>query len=126
MRNNKQVEPAGELRADFDQLHAAGCIQTGADVHKDLAVAKEQFARIFELLVRETAGNLCKGCPALDGGCEAHRRYFKPEVTKERLKKDATKPPGTKDHPGKSVATIAAELGISKNEVRRRKVAGLL
>jgi hypothetical protein len=67
----------GQLTATFDQLHAAGCIQTLADIHDDVQKAKEHGGRMFQALMHTTGDNPCSGCPAYGGGtCVAFKRYF--------------------------------------------------
>jgi hypothetical protein len=65
------------LNASFDELHTAGCIQTGADVHPtDIVAARHQFLRMFEALSVATVNDPCRGCPAYDhGDCAAFQRF---------------------------------------------------
>ncbi len=69
--------PVGQLVATFEQLHAAGCIQTLADVHEDVKVAKEHGNRMFVALMAVTNDNPCSGCPAYCNGiCPAFKAHF--------------------------------------------------
>jgi len=133
--------PRGQLNATFEQLFHAGCIQTGADIHNDFQIAHHQFAVMFAGLLEVTGGNICDGCPAYSQGkCRAFQQYhtgaprykIRTDGITGDLKATRRKPapsdacvaPGTSTHPGMSIKQIAEELGISKNEVRRRKLRG--
>ena len=48
------------LSGTFSELHAAGCIQTGSDVHSDVADAFRKFGLIFHGLMDETAKRFAK------------------------------------------------------------------
>ena len=64
------------LTGTFEELFAAGCIQTGADVCDDLEEAKPKFRKLFMALSLVTHGDICNGCPAFKGGsCKAYRTY---------------------------------------------------
>lgn len=121
----QNFKPIGRLDADFDTLYAAGCIQTGADTCTKLEQAKRDFSQMFEALSTHTGNNICDGCPALKGGnCKVFKKYHtscQKAVVEDTM---ATVPKGTRDYPGLTVAEIAKKLGISKNEVRRRKMRG--
>jgi hypothetical protein len=76
MRSQSEFVPRGVLRGTFAELFSSGCIQTGADVCKTLAEASDRFGSLFIGLSLETNGNLCNGCPALNGGaCKAFKLY---------------------------------------------------
>lgn len=129
--SHERNQPSGVLHASFEQLHAAGCIQTGADVEKKVEAAKPRFEPMFNALQVETHGNMCAGCPAYnDGKCAAFKQYHSQPNLQARSRQARidlhTKPKGTESHPGKSIGQIAKDLGISKSEVRRRKLAGTL
>lgn len=85
---------------------------------------------VFIAIYRETNGDPCTtGCAYYERGtCPAYIKHYSDKRKKKlaQEKKSATLPPGTRDHPGKTVAEIAKILGISKNEVRRRKASGKL
>jgi hypothetical protein len=113
----------GKLEATFTQLFEAGCIQTGSDYCDTVDEAEKRHARMFAAIFNATDYNPCDGCPINYKECEAFHKYHtfaKHQVTtrEERIRK-ATTPPS-----GESVAQMAQRLGISKNEVRRRKHKG--
>lgn len=116
--------PVGKLSSDFDGLQKAGCIQCEHDTLKPL----------FTALMAETNGNPCHGCPKWDSDgpkCPAFQKYHSAATSK--ASRSPGKPPATQpsvnngqQYANKTVAQIAASLGISKSEVRRRKAAGTL
>jgi len=113
------------LVATFSQLHEMGCIQTGADVHDDVRVAEKRMGGLFAAVVGLSHGNPCPGCPALQGGkCRAYLAFntgaSKPIVVPPTVASNSL------NYPGMSVRQIAEKLGVSMNEVRRRKLAGTL
>lgn len=113
----------GQLNATFPELHTAGCIQAER--------ATRDGMMLFFGLMQQTNNNPCNGCPAFDEGrCKAYKQYHtlpnSVKVATANRIKHATKPSGTDKYPDMSVKQIAATLGISKNEVRRRKQAGTL
>ena len=145
MRPRKlELKIVGRLNGTFEELHAAGCIQTGADVHPDLADALKNFGSMFLMLLGLCGNNPCDGCPNAGAftfkhdrptridevECKAFQAYHSmalSDATTRRTRLEAaTSPPGTNMYPGMSVAQIAKELGVSKSEVRRRKQAGLI
>jgi hypothetical protein len=66
----------GRLTGSFRELHAMGCIQTGADVHPEADDAIKQFHVLFYGLMEATGDNPCPGCPAFNNGlCAAYKRY---------------------------------------------------
>jgi hypothetical protein len=110
-----------KLDASFEDLHAAGCIQTGADTQTDLNAARKQFGGMWAGLMRYTAMNPCQGCPAFNNGrCAAFRQY------NTGAKSTPVPPPDNKHPSGLSMRQIAEKLGISLSEARRRKVQGTL
>lgn len=115
------------LRASFEQLHEAGCIQTGADMFDTVEKARPQFEQMFAGLMFATRLDPCTtGCAAFDNGkCLAYVKYHSVPVN-ERRTRDARVIRATTAPTGESVSQIAKRLGISKNEVRRRKQAGTL
>lgn len=127
----------GILRGTFDQLWKAGCIQTGNDGQKGddepkrVAGFRDRWPGLMQLCNFDPCTT---GCPEFrDGKCKAYQQYhtqYQEEQRKEQQRrersKDATRAPGTAQFPGLSVKQIADQLGISKNEVRRRKQAGTL
>jgi hypothetical protein len=114
------VSTIARLSGTFAQLHAAGCIQTGADVEWCVAVAAEKFAPLLNGLRILTDGRPCDGCPVFRGGeCNAYQQYRESAVV---MPKAATS--YSNKYPGKSVRQIATELGVSIGEVRRRKLDG--
>ena len=120
----------GKLTGTFEQLHAAGCIQAGGD-YKSVDEARSKLGRLFSLLIIETSNNPCDGCPAFnDGACKAYKQYHADEIAKQQKAKAehmaAITPTGTSKYPGMSIKQIAAQLGISKNEVQRRRDRGEL
>ena len=119
-----QNKPVGRLDVPsmfaFHELWKEGCIQTGADVHpEDLQAASDKYLVVFHGLFNLTKGNLCDGCSAWDGGrCRGYKKYHTgaqmPKAPSKQIKPEVT------------VKQWAERLGISKNEVRRRKFAGTL
>ena len=110
----------------FEDLFEAGCIQTHSDRFDNVDDAINEGAReYFFHIMQATFNNPCSGCPVTKENCKAYLTYhsepgkLKCEASARHAK--ATTPPG-----GETVAQIAARLGISKNEVRRRKVSGTL
>lgn len=68
--------PMVNLRANFEELHAAGCIQTGADSIPDAANARLRFHDLLHGLMFATNGDPCNGCPAYNGGkCAAFQKF---------------------------------------------------
>lgn len=64
------------LTGSFEELHAAGCIQTGADHFTEVEPARARFGQMFTALMGVTGGQICDGCPAYLGGtCKAYRQY---------------------------------------------------
>jgi hypothetical protein len=112
----------GQLSRDFVALADAGCMQT------------EPGEPLFLALWVATGGNPCDGCPEYRGGnCRAYQRHHTDAINETICRKSwstrkATTPPQMQGSrfSGMSVKQIAERLGISKNEVRRRKTAGTL
>jgi hypothetical protein len=113
------------LKPDFAGLKAAGCIQAESDLHEPL----------FQGLWAATRGNICDGCPKWESQgpqCKAYQQFHTEAIHRNRAQQarvaQAVSPGGKNGEKwaGHSVAMIAAELGISKSEVRRRKTAGTL
>lgn len=122
---------SGQLIASFQELYEAGCIQTGADVCDTLQEAQEKFVLPLVGLMVATRNNPCNGCPVDKQKCKAFQMYHTSSIIRDVLnesekRRNATKAPGTKNYPGKSIAEIAKILGVSKGEVKRRKAAGLI
>ena len=119
--------PVGTLGGNFVELRVAGCIHC--------AGPELLCSPTFNFLMVVTNGNPCNGCPqwqTIGEKCTAYQLYHTEPQTKKLTGKqrieEATKP-GTKNgenYAGMSVAQIAAELGVSKSEVRRRKLGGVL
>lgn len=63
-----------KLVATFEQLHAAGCVQTGADVYDNVDIAKGTFGPMFDGLNQITQQHPCNGCP-IAGKCGAQKAY---------------------------------------------------
>lgn len=133
----------GTLDGGFEELHAAGCIQTGADVHSDVHDAMQAVGVRFFALMAHTVRNPCLGCPIanrrlpgksgpLSVACTAFQRYHTSaqsvrshtqasieEATTVGIKNGSA----WKDVP---IRKIAKTLGISLSEARRRKAEGNL
>lgn len=62
------------LSGTFEELHEAGCIQTGADVRPNVDDARSRFGELFRGLMIITKGYPCDGCP-IAGKCEAQKQY---------------------------------------------------
>jgi len=110
----------GILLGTFQQLHSAGCIQTQSDAYATPEEALENAGEYFYMIMRFTSRNPCEDCPIKSSQCNAFKHYHSSAKgqafeRKQRIEK-ATSP-----LTGESVAQIAKRLGISKNEVRRRK-----
>lgn len=84
-----------------------------------------------------TNRNICDGCPKTDRAqslkdikCECFNKYHtmvkQQKLVSEARVANATTPPGTSKYPGLSIAQIAEKLGVSKSEVRRRKLEGTI
>ena len=118
----KERIPVGQLSGSFEELFAAGCIQTGADTADTLEEAQGSFAGYFAGIMTATSHNPCDGCPVFKGGsCSAYKQFHS-EARQAGVQRHAQ----IQAVPGKTVAQLAKELGISKNEVRRRKTRGEL
>lgn len=116
----------GKLSDSFFDLHAAGCIQTGADVHSDPKVASSRHGGMFAAIYGLTHGNPCAGCPAFNGGrCKAYQAHHE-DARRVPIKVDPKIPSNSDNYPGMSVKQIAEKLGVSMSEVRRRKLTGTL
>lgn len=64
------------LTGTFFDLHAAGCIQTGADVQPDPQIANVVFGPMVVALMAATSSDMCIGCPAFKGGkCKAYQKF---------------------------------------------------
>lgn len=64
------------LIGSFLNLHAAGCIQTGADVEPNEVKAEVRFGPMFTGLMGATHGDPCNGCPAYHHGkCKAFQQF---------------------------------------------------
>ena len=146
MARQQDIKIVGRLKGTFEDLHGAGCIQTLCDMYADVGDAVkagglERFSGIMLL----TRLNPCDGCPNGTGmnfnpgkiitrvdqiQCSAFQKFHTMAVDSQLKSKraiwNATTPPGTDNYPGLSVKQIAEKLGISKNEVRRRKQVGTL
>lgn len=90
-----------KLHASFEELHSAGCIQTGADI-EDVGEARRKFLVSLMGLMSVTKGYPCNGCPE-EGKCEAQHRYtitlkHQPveENTKPKIKRRRTTYIGTR------------------------------
>jgi len=134
----EKFAPKGQLVAYFDQLYELGCIQAGSDM-ETLDEAQQKLMVMYNGLYMATGGNPCDGCAKLWNTssiheamqeCKAfaqkHTMAREHRVGRENNQKSATRPEGTDQYPGMSVAEIAQKLGISKSEVRRRKQAGVI
>lgn len=111
-------EPKGILIGSFEELQVAGCIQCKSNMHRAM----------FQGLMFVTNQNVCNGCPAYNNGkCEAFKKFHtgapKLKAPQRQCSPSNTTTPGLN---GLTVKQIAEQLGISINEVRRRKVAGTL
>ena len=122
MKTTKREAPAGRLVATFDEMHEAGCIQ-----------AEFPGCRImFSFLMIELDGNPCDGCPVWDEkgqDCEAHQKHhssFIGQQIDKRLALEATTKPANNKYPGMNMKQIAAYLGVSLNQARKRKREGTL
>lgn len=126
MRYNQEPKgPSGKLVASFRQLHSNGCIQTGPEYDYDKAYPN--FFIMFKGLMAATDDNMCDGCPEYKGGtCKAFLMFHTASPRKSHSVRASSPSLETSKHAGKTVAQIAKELSISKNEVRRRKTAGTL
>jgi len=103
------------LMGTFEQLHAARCMQTGNE-DGDQPITSDWVKRLVALMVLTNQDPCTTGCPAFkDGRCPAYQQYHTACVKKTNAIK-----------PVESVAQIAKRLGISKNEVRRRKHKGTM
>ncbi len=120
------LPPRGILGGNFATLRDSGCIQAENDSLRDL----------FLGLMAMTGCNPCNGCPVWDRvgpGCKAfqehHTAYLGWKQTHdEEIQLAITPRNATQDSKfaGMNMKQIAAALGISINEARRRKMAGTL
>lgn len=126
-RQERRGPPVGYLKAEFADLQSAGCIQCETN----------ELEPMFTALMLATRCNPCGGCPKWQqrgDECKAFRLYHSAwrnkQQARDRRIAEATQPRAKNSDNAKfynlSVAQIAERLGISKSEVRRRKVAGTL
>ncbi len=108
----------------FAQLHELGCKRTGADRQSDVRKAEKQHGGMFATLTRFGQGNVCSGCPEV-GKCKAFRT-INPSAAPIVADVDPHLPSNSPNYPGLIVCQIAEKLGVSMNEVKRRKSAGTL
>jgi len=125
MRFEHRKPPIGILANDFDGLQKAGCIQAELEVLRPM----------FRGLYVATSGNPCDGCPVWESkgpSCQAYKLYHseaRQQAHQRESRIASAVAPGNRNgdrFAGMTVAQIAAELHVSKSEVRRRKVAGTL
>lgn len=114
------MKPVGQLLGTFEELHAVGCIQTGADVG-DLGQVRAKFEPLFHALQLMTGHNVCDGCPAFNNG--ACRAFLKFHTSRAAA---LSKPMRIQQKLTKSIRQWARELGVSINEVQRRRDRGEL
>lgn len=122
----RYIDPVGQLEGTFEQLMEAGCIQA----------ENREMEPLFYALMVATAKNPCDGCPVWSHkgpACVAfqqyHSAYYRAEEKQRQTIQDATTPnnvPSGHQFFGMSVKQIAAKLGVSIGEVRRRKASGTL
>lgn len=125
-RMKTRMPPVGRLTGSFEDLQAAGCIQA----------EMESLRPIFVGLMDMTNCNPCNGCPIWDQlgeDCKAFAKFHSYAIESRYQAKveleQATTPhniPSGHEFQGMSVKQIAAKLGVSIGEVRRRKLAGTL
>jgi len=122
----KERVPVGQLNGSFGELFEAGCIQTGAGTADTFEEARQSFREYFLRIYVDLMGNPCNGCPEFKGGsCPAYEQ-FHDGAQQSRVQGHARIQAATTAPGGKTVAQLAKELGVSKNEVRRRKTRGEL
>lgn len=112
---------------NFRTLHAAGCIQTFADLYTNVDEAMKIGYPRFCKLMYLTQMRLCDGCPVLrdEGTCEAYNQYNTFQASKHvsneaRIKAATT--PNNGPFGSMSVKQIAKKCGTSISQVRRLKV----
>lgn len=126
MATTNTIRPVGTLTGTFEELHAAGCIQTGADAGYTAAQAKREFGKLFVDLQIATRGNFCDGCPEFrNGSCPAFKKYHTSRMAAGVVRNVAEPKVEVKPTP-KPIRVLARELGISINEVQRRRDRGEL
>ena len=119
-RRGIYLPPQGFLNARYDKAQEAGCLQ--AEVGEVM----------YGGLMLATRLNPCAGCPVWDSSgprCQCFQKYHSEAGLEHDRKLVAAIVPCVKNgakYEGMSIAEIAAELGVSKSEVKRRKVAGTL
>jgi hypothetical protein len=124
--DGRYLPPTGTISADFDQLKADGCIQAETDSLRDL----------FSMLMSMSGRNPCDGCPVWGRkgpGCIAFQNHHSAYISwkkahDEEIRANGTPKNAPDDHKfaGMNMKQIAAELGISLGEARRRKMEGTL
>ena len=70
----KEKTPVGVLMGSFEELHAAGCIQTCCDIEADLLTAQILYESRL-MAMRAIQPNLCNGCPVFSRECRAYQLY---------------------------------------------------
>ena len=126
-RNDRRyLPPVGRLAYDFPKLQADKCIQAETDSLREL----------FGMLMGMTGCNPCNGCPVWERkgpDCKAfqnnHSAYLAWKSEHDAEIKAQVAPHNAPDghkFAGKNMKQIAAELGISLGEARRRKIEGTL
>ena len=122
----RYLPPVGILSHNFDLLKADGCIQAETDSLREL----------FHMLMSATGHNPCNGCPVWDRkgpDCKAfqkhHSSYLAWKQTHDKeIEQNRTPQNAPEGHrfAGMNMKQIAAALGISLGEARRRKMEGTL
>lgn len=146
-KKNRDVElehlTRGTLDASFEELHAAGCIQTGSDRYDNAETALVSCGNVFYALMSLTARNPCNGCPVayrripnksgpLSIACSAFQKHHTaPQSVRTASQSQIEQATQAGNKNGDQWANvpirkIAEQLGITLSEARRRKAAGEL
>jgi len=126
IKHRGYLPPKGALLAAFEQAMEAGCIQAEMDSLRGMYAA----------IMVWTNCNPCCGCPEWDRigpkcGCfQKHHTAYRDVLKQNKARVEETTSPSSAGLPlqftGLTTKQIAEKLGVSKNEVRRRKAAGTL
>lgn len=133
----------GTLDGSFEELYAAGCIQTQCELHNNAEQALLACGSVFYSLMALTQRNPCNGCPIasrripnksgpLSIACSAFQAYHSgPRSVRASSQSEIEQATLANGKNGDKwgnvpIRAIAKQLNISLSEARRRKLDGTL